>query len=36
MDAAFGDTSRTSEQDQERMNRINHEIGYDKYQDTKF
>ncbi|KAF9462301.1 general substrate transporter [Collybia nuda] len=31
MDKAFGDTNNTSEQDKERMARINTEIGYDKY-----
>jgi sugar porter (SP) family MFS transporter len=31
MDKAFGDTNNTSEQDKERMARINAEIGYDKY-----
>ncbi|TEB22478.1 general substrate transporter [Coprinellus micaceus] len=35
MDAAFGDTSGTSREDQERMNRINSEIGYAKYQAAK-
>ncbi|KAF6750782.1 general substrate transporter [Ephemerocybe angulata] len=32
MDAAFGDTSNSSEEDKARMARINKEIGYDKYQ----
>ncbi|KAJ3510875.1 hypothetical protein NMY22_g15835 [Coprinellus aureogranulatus] len=35
MDAAFGDTSRTAEQDRERMERINAEIGYTEYQSLK-
>ncbi|RXW15540.1 hypothetical protein EST38_g10316 [Candolleomyces aberdarensis] len=35
MDVAFGDTSKTSEQDKERMARINAEIGYDKYLSQK-
>ncbi|KAJ3546736.1 hypothetical protein NMY22_g1937 [Coprinellus aureogranulatus] len=35
MDEAFGDTSKTSEQDRERMDRINAEIGYDKYLPAK-
>lgn len=35
MDAAFGDTSKTAVQDQKRMDRINAEIGYDKYQFAK-
>ncbi|KAJ3540657.1 hypothetical protein NMY22_g4203 [Coprinellus aureogranulatus] len=35
MDAAFGDTSRTAEQDRERMDRINAEIGYTEYQSSK-
>ena len=31
MDVAFGDSGKDSEQDKERMARINAEIGYDRY-----
>jgi hypothetical protein len=35
MNAAFGDTGKDSEEDKERMARINAEIGYDRYLSQK-